>query len=122
MSQTKILFVDDNPHVVVLAVDQLQFLGYQVEVARDGKEALDKVDESRPDLIVLDIMMPKIDGYEVCRRLKSAIGTRDIPILMLSAKGQIQDKVMGLDVGADDYLPKPYDLDELKARIEAFLR
>ena len=122
MSQTKILFVDDNPHVVVLAVDQLQFLGYQVEVARDGKEALDKVDESRPDLIVLDIMMPKIDGYEVCRRLKSAIGTRDIPILMLSAKGQIQDKVMGLDVGADDYLPKPYDLDELKARIEALLR
>jgi len=122
MNRAKILFVDDNPDVVVFAVDQLEYFGYEVQIARNGAQALRRVEEDRPDLIVLDIMMPEVDGYEVCRRLKSSADTRSIPILMLSAKGQTQDKVMGLDVGADDYLPKPYDQDEFKARIEALLR
>lgn len=122
MSGATILIVEDDPKVVVFAVDQLEYLGYQTRVARNGVEALNSVKEERPDLIVLDVMMPGMDGYEVCYRLKSSPDTRDIPILMLTAKGQLQDKVKGLELGADDYLPKPYDKAEFEARVRALLR
>ncbi len=122
MAKVKILVVEDDPDVVVFVVDQLEYLGYQVTVARDGVEGLTKAQGEKPDLIVLDVMMPKMDGYEVCRRLKSSCETSHIPILMLTAKGQLQDKVEGFGKGADDYLPKPYDKAEFEARVKALLK
>lgn len=122
MTRAKILVVEDDPRVVVFVEDQLEHLGYQVRIARNGAEALEKVKEERPDLIILDVMMPEMDGYEVCHRLKSSHTTENIPILMLTAKGQLQDKVKGFDIGADDYLPKPYDKAEFEARIRALLK
>jgi len=122
MIKAKILVVEDDPKVVVFVVDQLEYLGHQVAVARDGVEGLEKVKEERPDLIVLDVMMPEMDGYEVCHRLKSSPETKNIPILMLTVKGQLQGKLMGFDRGADDYLPKPYDKAEFEARVKALLR
>jgi DNA-binding response OmpR family regulator len=122
MTKAKILIVEDDPKVVVFIVDQLEYLGHQVAVARNGVEGLEKVKEERPDLIVLDVMMPEMDGYEVCHRLKSSPETENIPILMLTAKGQIQDKVKGFEIGADDYLPKPYDKAEFEARVRALLK
>ncbi len=122
MTKPKILIVDDDPRVVVFVVDQLEHLGYQVLVARDGKQGLIMAQTKKPDLIVLDVMMPEMNGYQVCHRLKSASETEHIPILMLTAKGQIQDKVRGFDKGADDYLPKPYDRAEFEARVKALLK
>jgi signal transduction histidine kinase len=95
--------------------------GYDTAEAYNGEEALNKVPEYEPDLIVLDVMMPKIDGYEVCQRLKSNENTKYIPILMLTAKGEVEHKVKGLDIGADDYMSKPFDYKELSARIRSLL-
>lgn len=122
MAKTRILVVEDDPKVVVFVTDQLEYLGYDVAIARNGLEALEKVKEDKPDLVVLDVMMPEMDGYEVCRQLRLAPETRNIPILMLTAKGQIKDKVTGFDRGADDYLPKPYDKAEFEARVRALLK
>lgn len=122
MDNKKILVVEDDPSVVVFIVDNLEFLGYDVTIARNGREGLDKAFSIVPDLIVLDVMMPEMDGYEVCQHLKTDAKTKNIPILMLTAKGQIQDKVMGFNVGADDYLPKPYEKDEFESRVKALLR
>jgi DNA-binding response OmpR family regulator len=122
MTKAKILIVEDDPKVVIFIVDQLEYLGHQVAVARNGLEGLEKVKEVMPDLIVLDVMMPEMDGYEVCHRLKSSPETENIPILMLTAKGQLQDKVKGFGIGADDYLPKPYDKAEFEARVKALLK
>ena len=122
MTKAKILVVEDDPRVVIFVADQLKHIGYQVTVARNGVEALEKVKEDKPDLIVLDVMMPEMDGFEVCRRLKSSPETKSIPILMLTAKGQEEDMVTGLDIGADDYLPKPYGKAEFEARVKALLR
>jgi len=88
----------------------------------DGKDALDKAEDEQPDLIILDIMLPVMNGYEVCRRLKAGDKTSHIPIIMLSAKGEVIDRVAGLDTGADDYISKPFHLSEMKARIRAMLR
>ncbi len=90
--------------------------------AVDGAEALEKVSNETPDLILLDLMLPKLNGYEVCMKLKENPATRHIPVIMLSAKGEIKDKVLGIEIGADDYVTKPFDLLELKARIRALLR
>lgn len=122
MAKTRILVVEDDPRVVVFIVDQLEYLGYEVTVARNGIEGLEQVQKAKPDLIVLDVMMPEMDGYEVCHRLKSSSVTEHIPILMLTAKGQLEDKVRGFDRGVDDYLPKPYDKAELEARVNALLK
>ncbi len=122
MPKTKILLVEDDPRVVIFVKDQLEYLGYQVTVARNGLEALEKVKAEIPNLIILDVMMPEMDGYEVCRRLKSSSKTVGIPILMLTAKGQLQDKLIGFGIGADDYLPKPYDKAEFEARVQALLK
>ncbi|AHH94097.1 response regulator transcription factor [Kutzneria viridogrisea] len=116
----RILVVDDDRAVRESLRRSLQFNGYQVELAGDGQQALQAVTEQRPDAMVLDVMMPRLDGLEVCRRLR---GTGDdLPILVLTARDAVSDRVAGLDAGADDYLPKPFALEELLARLRALLR
>lgn len=122
MTKPRILVVEDDSSVVVFLTDLLEFMGYVVRTAQNGLQALDRIREEVPNLIVLDVMMPELDGYEVCRQLKADVRTRQIPVLMLTAKGQVPDKVKGLDIGADDYLAKPYDKAELEARVRALLR
>lgn len=117
----KILIADDATDVVELLRKRLRFEGYETIEAFDGEECLERVRETNPDLIILDIMMPKIDGYEVCRTLKSQQRTAYIPILMLTAKGEVEDKVKGLDAGAQDYLAKPFNYAELSARVKSLL-
>ncbi len=115
----RILVVDDDPEILSFLKRGLIFEGYTVDTAYDGVEALAKARECLPDLIVLDIMMPELDGIEVSKRISQVA---DVPILMLTAKGTIADRVAGLDSGADDYLVKPFAFDELLARIRALLR
>ena len=118
----KILVIENDPKVVIFIQDQLEYLGYQVMVARNGAQGLDAVARQKPNLIVLDVMMPRMSGYEVCERLKSSPETNNIPILMLTAKGQLEDKIRGFDKGTDDYLTKPYAKAELEVRVKALLR
>lgn len=119
--KNKILIVDDTVDTVELLKKRFRAEGYDTAEAYDGEEALKQVAEYHPDLIVLDVMMPKLDGYEVCQRLKIDENTRYIPILMLTAKSDVESKIKGLDIGADDYLPKPFDYKELSARIRSLL-
>ncbi|HVK21026.1 MAG TPA: response regulator transcription factor [Actinokineospora sp.] len=121
----RILVVDDDRAVRESLRRSLQFNGYQVELASDGQQALESVlgadgPGARPDAMVLDVMMPRLDGLEVCRRLRG-VGD-DLPILVLTARDLVSDRVAGLDAGADDYLPKPFALEELLARLRALLR
>ncbi len=109
----KILVVDDEENIRKLVNYNLVLDGFEVIMAVDGKEGLEKAINEKPDLILLDIMMPEIDGLEVCSRLKKNPETRDIPIFMLSAKGQMQDLEDAFDVGADNYITKPFDVDKL---------
>ncbi len=116
----RILVVDDDRAVRESLRRSLAFNGYQVELAADGYEALDAVARQRPDAMVLDLMMPRLDGLEVCRRLR---GNGDgLPIIVLTARDAVADRGAGLDAGADDYLPKPFALEELLARLRALLR
>ncbi len=118
---SKVLVVDDDPAVRESLRRALAFEGYEVELAADGTEALDRIDNGEePGAIVLDVMMPAPDGIEVCRRVRA--GGNKVPILMLTARGAVDDRVAGLDAGADDYLVKPFALDELFARLRALLR
>jgi two-component system, OmpR family, response regulator MprA len=116
----RILVVDDDRAVRESLRRSLQFNGYQVDTAGDGQQALESVTTARPDAMVLDVMMPRLDGLEVCRRLRST--GDDLPILVLTARDAVSDRVSGLDAGADDYLPKPFALEELLARLRALLR
>ncbi|WP_216892722.1 response regulator transcription factor [Nocardia alni] len=116
----RILVVDDDRAVRESLRRSLTFNGYSVELAVDGVDALDKVTDQRPDALVLDVMMPRLDGLEVCRRLRST--GDDLPILVLTARDSVSERVAGLDAGADDYLPKPFALEELLARLRALLR
>ncbi len=116
----RILVADDEVDMVMGLRDNLEFEGYEVVIAEDGEAALTAATQQSPDLILLDIMMPKIDGLEVCRRVRQAGFT--VPILMLTAKGQEIDIVRGLEAGADDYVTKPFSIRELVARIKAALR
>ncbi len=118
MAQT-ILVVDDEKHIVQLVKLYLTNEGYQVEVAHNGQEALDKVRLLRPDLIVLDLMLPEVGGLEVCRQLRQE---SDVPIIMLTARDEAEDRVAGLELGADDYVTKPFNPRELAARVKAVLR
>jgi two-component system response regulator MprA len=120
VSGPRILVVDDDRAVRESLRRSLAFNGYQVELAGDGQAALASILGSRPDAIVLDVMMPRLDGLEVCRRLRGA--GDDLPILVLTARDAVSDRVAGLDAGADDYLPKPFALEELLARLRALLR
>lgn len=122
MATKRILVVEDDPKVVVFLEDGLTFMGYEVLIARDGVSGLYKAQKEKPDLVILDVMMPKMDGYQVCEHLRNNPKTKDIPILMLTARGQQRDKVKGLNIGADDYLPKPYNKAEFEARVKALLR
>ena len=120
MSEAKILVVEDEPNIALGLQDDLQLEGYVVEVARDGATAVERVTRETFDLIVLDVMLPQKDGFQVCREVRKG-GVRT-PILMLTAKAHEAEKVMGLDVGADDYVTKPFSPAELRARIKALLR
>jgi len=121
-AKPRILVVEDDPKVVIFVEDNLEHMDFEVLIARNGSEGLKEAREENPDLVILDVMMPEMDGYEVCRRLKGDPRTRQIPILMLTAKGQLRDKVKGFNLGADDYLPKPYDKAEFEARVKALLK
>ncbi|MGH2859876.1 MAG: response regulator transcription factor [Solirubrobacteraceae bacterium] len=116
----QILVVDDEPAVRRALERALRLDNYEVELAVDGEEALDRLSERPVDAVILDVMMPGVDGLEVCRRMRAA-GDRT-PVLMLTARDAIDDRVLGLDVGADDYLVKPFALRELQARLRALLR
>lgn len=115
----KILIVDDEPLLVKGLKYSLEQDGYEIVTAVDGEEALELVNSEKPDLILLDLMLPKIDGLEVCQKIREKLQT---PIIMLTAKGEDMSKILGLEYGADDYLTKPFNILELKARIKAVLR
>jgi two-component system response regulator MprA len=115
----RILVIEDEERIRQFLKRGLTYENYVVDTAIDGKDGLEKARDTPPDLVLLDIMLPGMDGFEVCRRLRAA---SDVPILMLTAKEAIEDRVAGLDAGADDYLVKPFSFDELLARVRALLR
>ena len=117
---TKVLIIEDEPNMVIGLKDSCEYEGYQVFVARNGKEGLEKASKEKVDIILLDVMLPLMSGIDVCRTLR----TRGVetPIIMLTARGQEMDKVVGLEVGADDYVTKPFSIKELLARIRAHVR
>jgi DNA-binding response OmpR family regulator len=119
-SRAKILVVEDEPNMVVGLRDNFEFEGYEVITARDGVEGLQLALEESPDLVVLDVMMPRMSGLEVCKQLRAKRAS--LPIIMLTARGQEVDKVVGLELGADDYVTKPFSIRELLARVKAVLR
>ena len=119
---THVLVVEDEAALADLLKYNLEKEGYRVSVANDGEEALVVADESAPDLVVLDWMLPKAPGIEVCRRLRARQDTRNTPIVMLTARTEEGDRIRGLDVGADDYLTKPFSMNELLARLRAVMR
>jgi len=116
---TRILIVDDEPPIIDVLEYNLKKANYEVIVARDGQEALEKARRQRPDLVILDLMLPKLDGLEVCRALRRE---GDLPIIMLTAKDEEIDRVVGLELGADDYVVKPFSVRELLARVKTVLR
>ena len=117
----RILVIDDDRKIVDLIRRGLVYEGYTVDVAYDGESGLAQSFQERPSLVILDVMLPGLDGIDVCRRLRAGVGS-DMPILMLTARDAVPDRVEGLDAGADDYLVKPFAFDELMARIRALLR
>jgi len=119
MSKDLILIVDDEQNIIELGRLYLENEGYGVEAANDGVEALKKFEALNPALIVLDLMLPELDGWEVCKRIRA---TSDVPIIMLTARTEDVDKIVGLELGADDYMTKPYNPRELVARVKAVLR
>jgi len=120
--QPYILVMEDEDALATLLQYNLEKEGYDVAVAADGEEGMLQIDERTPDLILLDWMLPKLSGIEVCRRIRGRAETRNLPIIMLTARGEETDRVRGLDTGADDYMTKPFSMTELTARIRAVLR
>lgn len=118
----RILIIDDDPAISDLVSINLEMAGYDVQQAIDGIKGQALAVQLQPDLIMLDLMLPQVDGFTVCQRLRRDERTADIPVLMLTALGQIQDKIQGFDSGADDYLTKPFDVEEMLARVRALLR
>src|SRR5262245_4532504 len=118
----RVLIVEDEPDIRELVVHHLKRDGYQVSAAASGEEALRQVQVSPPDLVLLDLMMPAMDGLEICRRLRQDPATATLPVIMLTAKGDEVDRVVGLEVGADDYIVKPFSPKEVLARVRAVLR
>lgn len=119
--KTRILLVDDEPDLVQMVSVRLKAAGYEVTTAYDGQEALEKVKESRPDLMILDLMLPKLDGYKVCRLLKFDERTRDIPVLIFTARAQVEDVTLATECGADAYLTKPFEAKVLLAKLQELL-
>lgn len=121
-TRSKILIVDDEIDTLLPLKISLEVEDYLVICASNGNDALIKAKTEIPDLILLDLMMPEMDGYEVCEKLKNDDLTKNIPVIILTAKDAVSDKVKGLDTGADDYVTKPFNLNELKARVKSVLR
>ena len=118
----RLLLIDDDPNLILLVKDYLEFRGYEVITAENGREALDVLETDVPDMIVCDVMMPEMDGYDFVSNVRENERTSWIPVLFLSAKGQAQDRVKGLNVGADVYMVKPFEPEELVAQVEASLK
>jgi len=121
MNPKKILVVDDEPDLVETVRYPLEMEGYQVLVAYNGEDGLNQARKDGPDLIILDLMLPKLDGYKVCRLLKFDERYKHIPILMLTAKTQEKDKLLGKETGADEYMTKPFDIDKLLEKVKFYL-
>jgi len=121
-AKARILVVEDEPALVELLTYNLERAGYETAVARDGEEAELMIAENKPDLVVLDWMLPYVSGMEICRRLRARAATRQLPIIILTARGEETDRVRGLEAGADDYVVKPFSPRELVARVSAILR
>lgn len=121
MAQKKILIVDDEPAQITTLKDRLEFTGYEVISATDGQEGLEKARKEKPDLILLDLMLPKVDGYKVCRLLKFDEKYKHIPIIMLTARAQESDKNLGIEVGANFYINKPFELTNILDKIKELL-
>ena len=119
MALEKVLVVDDDPNICDVLRMYLENEGYSVILAYDGEEALVKFNALKPDIILLDVMLPTLDGWQVCREIRKV---SNAPIIMLTAKGETFDKVLGLELGADDYVTKPFDAKEVMARVKAVLR
>jgi DNA-binding response OmpR family regulator len=119
---SRILVIDDDDHIVRIIMRALSERGYSVTSNATGKDFLDQVRRERPDLIILDISLPEISGFEICRTLRAHDDTSLVMILMLTSRSEVEDKVLGLEIGADDYLPKPFDILELVARVKTLLR
>lgn len=117
-----ILVVDDDPEIIDLLRLDLELMGFNVDAANDGMNALKKAEAKPYDLIVLDVMMPKLDGFEVCKRIRANRASASVPIVLLTAKGTIEDKIRGFNAGADDYLVKPFEFQELMVRMRALFR
>ncbi len=118
----KLLLIDDDPNLILLVKDYLEFRGYEVVTAENGREALEILDRSIPDMIICDVMMPEMDGYSLVQHVRKKPETSCIPVLFLSAKGQSQDRVKGLNTGADVYMVKPFEPEELVAQVESSLK
>jgi two-component system alkaline phosphatase synthesis response regulator PhoP len=121
MGKNTILVVDDEVDLVETLRFPLEMEGFNVLVSYNGEDALNKARKENPDLILLDLMLPKLDGYKVCRLLKFDERYKHIPILMLTAKTQQKDKLLGQETGADEYITKPFEIDELMKKIKAYL-
>jgi DNA-binding response OmpR family regulator len=119
VKKTTVVIADDDPQLLRLVARNLEFEGYEVLTANDGQQALVLIGRHAPNLVLLDVMMPRMDGFTVCQRVREFSA---VPIIIITARGQDQDKVKGLDLGADDYLTKPFSVDELLARVRAVLR
>jgi DNA-binding response OmpR family regulator len=117
----RILVVDDEPPIRDILKFQLENAGFVVKCAEDGLEGLQMAEEDPPDLVLLDLMIPQMDGYEVCRRLKAAYGTRHVPVIILTARGELDEKLKGLENGANDYVTKPFSMPELLMRVKNVL-
>ena len=122
MSRAKVLVVDDEEYIQHILNFSFGAEGYEVVTAADGEEAVAKARNEKPDIIVLDIMMPKMDGYEACRKLKSDPKTKDIPVILLTAKGRDVDKKLGSEAGADDYVVKPFSPGRLIERVDGMMK
>jgi DNA-binding response OmpR family regulator len=122
MGKARLLIVEDDPDIANMLKIYFTSLDYEVEIAPRGKDALEKTRQGMPHLIILDIMLPDIDGYEVCRTLRMNTRTSHIPVIFLTQKDERSDKLQGLELGADDYITKPFDIEELKLRVQGAIR
>ena len=122
MAEGQVLVVDDEEHIVELLKFNLENTGYKVITANNGNDAISLAKENKPDLVLLDLMLPGMDGFDVCKEIKRNAETRKTAIIMLTAKGEEFDKILGLELGADDYITKPFSIRELLARVKAVLR